>query len=201
MRFLPVDGVTNESWVADWARSADGRAAITGRRARNLNPIVLADGNERRIVPAWWWLWGDGTGGPLPYSAFNSREDRLLHSWLAPLQRRAILPATWYVEKGVRFELPRAEPFGAEPFGIAAITLTVVLEGGERLVTYSMVTRSAVGAAAEASDRMPLVLPRSEHDAWLDPRRSGDAALVARVRAASEGVSHAFAVAPLNRAA
>jgi len=127
------------------------------------------------------------------YAAFNSRDDKLMRSWKNQFQQRALLPASWYVEKKGRFVLP-----GGEQFGIAAVTSTVKLDDGSELVTYSMVTRDAP-AGSEAADywpRMPLVLPRDMHDTWLDPGRAGDEALVAEVQHASDEISRALTTGP-----
>ncbi|WP_245907290.1 hypothetical protein [Leucobacter massiliensis] len=76
----PLDQRENERAIAEWARELGGRAAITGAKSRNLNPIIRADaGGERRLEFAWWWIWLDGSG-PVKFSAFNSRDDKLLRS-------------------------------------------------------------------------------------------------------------------------
>lgn len=183
-----MDTKEGRATISRWMAERNGKAAITGRNARNLNPIIRADSSGNRSLDlAWWWIWRDGSG-PVKYSAFNSRDDKLLRSWAGPFQQRAILPATWYVEKGVRFSLPEDELFG-----IAALTSTVTSSlTGDTLVSYSMVTRDARGEAADTWDRMPLVLPRDMHDEWLDPERSGDAALVSEVQLASEQISEAM---------
>ncbi|MBK0418189.1 SOS response-associated peptidase family protein [Leucobacter sp. CSA1] len=185
-----------------WVAEHDGVARITGRKARNLNPVIVpraeyaspapaappATGTHRvprELVLGWWWLHVGGE--PAAYSAFNSRDDQLLRSWRQAFQRRAILPATWYVEKGRTFELP-----GGAPFGIAAITAVSPQPDGSELLSYSMVTRDAVGEARSAHPRMPLVLPREFHDDWLDPARPGDADLVAEVVLASAGLARAM---------
>lgn len=181
----PMDTRESRAVIDGWMAARSGKAAITGRNARNLNPIIraAADG-ERSIDLAWWWIWLDGTG-PVKFSAFNSRDDKLTRSWRGPFQYRALLPATWYVEKGVRFGLP-----DASAFGIAALTSTVVNEQtGEQLTTYSMVTRTAVGEPADTWHRMPLVLPHEMHDVWLDSARSGDESLVAEAQHASVEIS------------
>lgn len=184
----PMDTATGRATIDRWIAERHGKAAITGRKALNLNPVIRANmSGERSIDLAWWWIWRDGSG-PVKYSAFNSRDDKLLRSWSGPFQHRAILPANWYVEKGVRFSLP-----DDELFGIAALTSTVTNAAtGEELVTYSMVTRNAVGAAADTWDRMPLVLPREMHDEWLSPARKGEQSLVAEAQFASQGISEAL---------
>lgn len=181
--FVAVDDAAHSERLGQWAAACGGTAQLTRRKARNLNPVVHESGGERRVELAWWWLWLNGA--PAPFSAFNSRDDALLRSWRIPFQRRAILPATWYREQGFRFDL------GGEPFGIAAITSAVPQESGEDLVTYSMVTRSGVGAAASVLSsrgeaRMPLILPESLHEEWLASDRIGDRSLVERAVSASE---------------
>lgn len=186
----PMSEPANEALLADWALQRDGAAKITGKNARNLNPLIHSFGGERELELAWWWIWLDGSG-PVRFSAFNSRDDKLMRSWRRSFQHRAILPATWYVEKGRTFELP-----DGELFGLAAVTSTVTRDDtGEQLLTYSMVTRQAVGEAATVHDRMPLALPRELHDEWLDPERAGDAALVDEVRLASDEISRAMRIA------
>lgn len=177
----PLDSAESAQLLAEWAGAGGGRARITGRIARNLNPLIHAPEGRRELTLAWWWLHVGGR--PAEFSAFNSRDDRLLRSWRAPFQRRALLPASWYVEKGQTFGLP-----GGEVFGIAAITSTFADPEGGQLVSYSMVTRAAVAAAAEVHPRMPLILPSEMHDAWLDPARAGDAELVAEAQLASEAI-------------
>ncbi|MGJ0202747.1 SOS response-associated peptidase [Leucobacter sp. gxy201] len=176
---------TSQTLLSEWMEQRKGSAKITGRNALNLNPIIRAGGGGREILLAWWWLWLDSSG-PAKFSAFNSRDDRLLRSWKRPFQHRALLPATWYVEKKGRFHLP-----DDEVFGIAALTSTITRDDGSELVTYSMVTRDAPpgSEAAEYWGRMPLVLPRDMHDEWLDTERPGDAELVAQVQHASEEIS------------
>ncbi len=184
----PMSEQGSLSLLDEWMQQRGGGAKITGKNALNLNPIIRASEGGRELLLAWWWLWLDGSG-PVKFSAFNSRDDRLLRSWKRPFQHRALLPATWYIEKKGRFTLP-----GEEIFGIAAVTSTVTRDDGSELVSYSMVTRDAPAGseAAEYWGRMPLVLPREMHDEWLDPERPGDAELVAEVQHASEEISRAM---------
>ncbi|MBC9954023.1 hypothetical protein ICM05_05095 [Leucobacter sp. cx-42] len=135
--FVPLDGQAETLELAGWWESQQGNAKITGRNARNLNPIILAAGDagvaaagsaagtaagaaagpaafDRELRFAWWWIWKNSTG-PVKFSAFNSRSDRLLQSWSSEFQHRAIIPASWYVEKGVRFEHPTGGAPSASP--------------------------------------------------------------------------------------
>lgn len=191
VRFRPIAPLDEErarELLSGWHREQRGRARITGRLARNLNPVVVAPAGRRELRLGWWWL--HSGGAPAEYSAFNSRDDRLLRSWREPFQQRALLPASWYTEKGRRFSLP-----DGEHFGIAAITTPVRQPDGAELLSYSMVTRAAVGEAAAAHHRMPLVLPAEFHDEWLDAARPGDAEIVSRAILASNAISGEFAIA------
>lgn len=187
---LPFTTFSDQASLArlnQWVRERGGRAAITGRNALNLNPIIREIDGERTLDLAWWWIWYDNSG-PVKFSAFNSRDDKLLRSWKRPFQHRALLPASWYVEKKQRFELPTGEPFG-----IAAITSTITRDDGSLLTTYSMVTRDAPAGseAANVWHRMPLILPQDMHDEWLSDR-PGDESLVAEIQHASHGISEAM---------
>lgn len=183
----PMDERGSQPLLDEWMRERSGSAKITGKNALNLNPIIRADGGVRSLDLAWWWLWLDASG-PVKFSAFNSRDDKLMRSWRKPFQHRALLPATWYIEKGKRFTLP-----DGGVFGIAAVTNTITMDDSTKLLTYSMVTRDAVGEAADTWPRMPLVLPVELHDEWLSDRQ-GDADLVAEAQHASTEISEAMTV-------
>ena len=64
------------------------------------------------------------------------------------------------------------------------------------LVTATVLTTEAVGPLAQVHDRMPLVLPPSAWDAWLDPdagsrRRGGGRAARPAVAGAGRGAGDA----------
>ena len=75
---------------------------------------------------------------------------------------------------------------------MAAVTAPGRLPTGDAVASYALVTRDAVGGAADVHDRMPLVLPRDFHDEWLAPDRAGDAELVATALRLSEEISREF---------
>ncbi|QIM18270.1 SOS response-associated peptidase [Leucobacter coleopterorum] len=175
----PMHEPESRELIAQWARENHSKASITGRHARNLNPLIHEGYGERTVELGWWWLHIGSE--PAPFSAFNSRDDNLLAKWRDPLQRRAILPAHWYIEKGRTFAMP-----DDELFGIAAIVTPVSQPDGKKLMTYSMVTRASLARAADVHPRMPLLLPREAHDTWLDPARPGDRSLVTEAVRASD---------------
>lgn len=193
VRFVEIateDRARSREILSTWAQAQGGHARITGRHARNLNPLIHEGAGERRLDLGWWWL--HVAGEPAPYSAFNARDDKLLTSWREPFQRRALLPATWYTEKGRDFGLD-----DGEMFGIAAIVTPVAQAPGDGpLYSYAMVTRAAVAEANAVHHRMPLVLPREMHDEWLAPARRGDESLVQRALEASEPLSRQLQILP-----
>ncbi len=185
----PLDEREVAEDLARWAAEHRNTARITGKRARNVNPLIRDTGSGRELHYGWWWLWVGGA--PAKFSAFNSRDDALTRRWRGAFQTRALLPATWYIEKKQHFALE-----DGALFGIAAITTEADDADGSPLTSYSMVTRHGVGDAEHVlSDRgearMPLILPREFHDTWLDPERAGDAALIADAVAASEEICRA----------
>lgn len=175
--------------VRDWSRMYRGRARITGRNALNLNPLIRVEDGARQLDFGWWSLWINGILPP-KLSTFNARDDKLTTStfWREPfVAQRALLPATWYVEKKKTFELD------GQLLGIAAI-YQVGTTVDEPPISYSMVTRDAVSEAATANNRMPLILPAEFHDDWLDPQTVGDEELVKAAVAASEEISESVRI-------
>ena len=58
-----------------------------------------------------------------------------------------------------------------EPFGMAGLWESWRdPESGEPLESCCIVTTAARGVAAPVHDRMPVIVPRDRHAAWLDPR-------------------------------
>lgn len=179
----PLNERVNANQVSQWMDQHRHTAQITGKNKHNLNPLIRQEAGQRQLEFAWWWLHLGGK--PAEFSAFNSRDDKLVSRWKKGFQQRALLPATWYLEKGATFALE-----DNTVFGIAAITTTVNYEDGTSLTTYSMVTRDAVAHARDVHPRMPLILPRQFHDTWLGTERPGDQVLVTETVMASEELSH-----------
>lgn len=185
-----MDEQENRLLLEQWIEQCHGTAKITGKEAVNLNPLITADNSGRRELHlAWWWI--HVGGAPAKFSAFNARDDKLLSSrvWKGPFrEHRALAPATWYIEKGEKFALP-----SGETVGIASIA-TTAHRGDDELLTYALVTRDAVAAAATVHPRMPLVLPSELHDDWLDPELAGDGDLLAEALSASEQLCRSMVI-------
>lgn len=152
-----------------------------------FSPLITTAGMEL----AWWWLW---TGGaPTKQMAFNARAEQLTDSrlWREPFRaHRVLIPVSYYFEManvpGVtgryQFSIPR-RPL----FAIAGIASPIGLDGYPRL-SFAMVTRPPTPEAGEVHDRMPLLLPPSFYDDWLDPANAGDDALRVAALAASDEI-------------
>lgn len=188
--YEPLFQPESQQLLEQWMDQRSGTAKITGRKVRNLNPLITAPEGKRQLDLAWWWLHLGNE--PAQFSAFNARDDKLLHSrvWKKPFaQHRGLAPAHWYIEKGQRFELP-----DAQGFAIATIVATSHQPEGD-LLSYALVTRDAVAEAATVHPRMPLLLPEELHDDWLDPQLEGDEELLAEALAASEHLSQQVRIA------
>jgi putative SOS response-associated peptidase YedK len=185
-----------EGWLEEFR---DEPAKPTGVHRCNLNPLIRErdkEGERRRTVDlAWWKLWIRGE--PAKFPAINARVEGLVGSgaWSGPLKsRRALVPATEYHEKGHRFALPD-EPKGL--FAFAGLWNVTKTPDEEWMVSYTIVTQPASPHIAAIHDRMPLILPRTLYDEWLDPTRVGDQELLDEAVAASRPLGERLDVSQL----
>lgn len=139
----------------------------TGKNRRNLNPIVREAENGMSVEQAWWgYLVG---GEPAKFPSINTRSERLQQR-PGGLAGRALVPATSWLEMQkpsrtwYRFGLENLEVFS-----MAAVTQRGVPTGGEPITCYSIVMRQARDDLAELHDRMPMLIPTSFAEDWLDP--------------------------------
>ncbi len=96
-------------------------------------------------------------------------------------RRRCLVPADGYYEwyapaqpEGARGK-PRKQPYFIHRADGADLAMAGLFEfwrpdpGAEWLVTVSVLTTAAVGPLAAIHDRMPVIVAREAHAAWLDP--------------------------------
>ena len=154
------------------------------------------------LIPFWW------KDAKLPTKTFNARSEEaaVKPMWRGPAAKaRCLVPAVgWYEWK----EVERVNPTTGEitkakqPYFIHRQDGQLIAFAGlmsRRTVddssefTCSILTRDAVGPAAEVHTRMPIVLPKETEGAWLDSGLTDAAAAIAfaREQAITEFVYHA----------
>jgi putative SOS response-associated peptidase YedK len=128
-------------------------------------------------------------------------------------KRRVILPADgyyeWYAtEEQTKAGKPKKQPFFIRPRdgGILAMAgLYELWRDPERAAddplrwkwTCTVITTDATDDLGRIHDRMPLMLPRSAYDAWLDPAPRPAAELLGLLVPAAPGTLEAFPVSTL----
>jgi len=65
-------------------------------------------------------------------------------------------------------KLPHRFHLGGRPFGLAGLWSIWRDEDEQKVSSFTILTRPAVGVTASIHDRMPILLPRRSYGAWLD---------------------------------
>lgn len=115
---------------------------------------------------------------------FNARAESLQEksAFRAPFQkRRCLLPASGYFEwrKIGAGPKPVRQPYYITPADGSVLAFAGVWEfwrsaTGEPVLSTTIITTEAVGAVTEIHDRMPLILPAADWDAWLSLELTGN---------------------------
>ena len=142
------------------------------------------------LIPGWW------KEAKPPRTTHNARSEEAAAKpmWKGPLSKsRCVIPAVgWYEWKAVEradpetgeilkakqphfFHLPEAQLFAFA--GLMAMWKPANDEKWQ--ASCAILTRDAVGPAAEVHDRMPVVLSKDAQDAWLDATRTDGAQAMA----------------------
>ena len=146
------------------------------------------------LVPFWW------KEAKPPRNTFNARSEEaaVKPMWRHPAAKaRCLVPAVgWYEWK----EVERIDPLTGEvtrfkqPYFIQSrdksllafaglmSRRTVEGTGGTAEFTCAILTRDATGPAADIHTRMPIVLSRDAHSAWLDPELADPARAIELAR-------------------
>jgi putative SOS response-associated peptidase YedK len=150
--------------VPSWSKDASGGARMINARVESAaqKPAFRRALKARRcILPAdGWYEWQRG-------SPTNSRQHKQPYYTHYTDGSSIALAGLWEYWK------PKDDPDGQD--------LTAQYPDG--LVTACVLTTDAVGPLAQVHDRMPLVLPPSAWEAWLDPDRGPDDEAVAALLA------------------
>jgi putative SOS response-associated peptidase YedK len=127
-------------------------------------PLLIGAAGQRRLIPAAFGLAAPG-GGLL----LNARQETVARkaSFRAPLQDgRAAVPCDGFFEWEGPPSARRPSWFhaaGQAPFLLAALST----EGAGGTRAFCILTTEAVAPVARLHDRMPVVLPPEQVDAWL----------------------------------
>jgi len=128
-------------------------------------------------------------------------------------KRRAILPADGYYEWYVTDQLtkagkPKKQPLFIRPKGGGMLAMAGLYElwrdqtkadddPTRWLWTATVITTTAEDELGRIHDRMPLMLPRTAYDAWLDPAPRPTEELLGLLEPAAPGRLEAFPVSTL----
>jgi putative SOS response-associated peptidase YedK len=132
------------------------------------------------FIPGWW------KQAQPPRLTINARSEEAPDKpmWRAAFRgTRCLVPAVGWYEWRTESHIDTAtgeirelrQPHfihldGLEPFAFAGLWSSWRAEdGAEPLLTFSILTRAASPGLAALHDRMPVVLPASTYDSWLDP--------------------------------
>jgi putative SOS response-associated peptidase YedK len=168
-------------------------------------PIVVqgAAGRELRLA-RWWfipWFWKKPLK-ELP-TAFNARAEDLASKafWKEAFREsRCLVPATGWREfrpssahvpsevEGLRARAKTAkQPYHfhlqGELFAFAGLWSSWQSPEGEAIDSFAIVTTEASAMAKSVHTRMPVVLPKTSYDAWLDPQHDPAAVLAEAIAA------------------
>ena len=172
---LRVDLVNDDLPAPSYNIAPTETAAIVLDSAKTEPPT-------RRLEPARWGLvpaWAKDVG--IGARAFNARSEELEDKPMfrtALAKRRAIVPATGYYEwKTVDGQ---KTPHYIHPADDAPLFLAGLYEWWKNpekadddpdrwLLSFTILTRDAVGRLGSIHDRMPLFVDADHADAWLDP--------------------------------
>jgi putative SOS response-associated peptidase YedK len=135
-------------------------------------PLAAAFTSATSLIPGWW----KKTAKEAP-STFNARAETVEQKPMfrsAFKRTRCIVPASGYYEW-------RAAEGGKQPYFISAAKGEVLSiaglwdqwkdpETGESVLSYTLIVTAANDFTRRIHDRMPVLLGRQDHDAWLTGR-------------------------------
>ena len=207
----PEEAAIERFWKLSKAQRDNPLGARFNVSPASIVPMLrLGETGGLELVGARWGLiafwWKDAKPPRLTFNA-RSEEAATKPMWRHPAAKaRCLVPAVgWYEWKEVEHvdpstgEVKKAKQpyFIHRPDGqliaFAGLMSRRTGEDGKSEFTCSILTRDAVGAAAEVHTRMPIALPNDAEGAWLDPTLTDavQAIELARSRATAEFVYHA----------
>jgi putative SOS response-associated peptidase YedK len=166
-------------------------------RPTNTVPIIRIQEGQRLALPARWGLipsWAKDD--KIAQHTFNARSETIAEkpSFRAAFKRRrCIVPMSAFFEwqsipgQKKKQKLRFASPDG-NPLAIAGLWEHWKRpETGESVETYTVITTTANNFMAPIHDRMPVILGRSDWEAWLDPDMANPLLLESMLRPCPDG--------------
>lgn len=155
-------------------------------------PIAVVralDGKRRELVQMRWglipsWSKGADTG----YSLINARAETVAEkpSFRSAWQyRRCLIPSEGFYEwqslaGGKQPYFIRLQD--RQPFAMAGLWEAWLNPVGERIESCTIIVTNANALVARIHERMPVILPQSDWEAWLDHRRREASSLLSLLR-------------------
>ena len=195
--------------LADYfgAEPADGLEPVPSHNVAPTNEVysILVSEGMRRLVTLRWGLippWADDTR--IGNRMINARMETVADSkaYRRPFRaRRCIVAADgfyeWVAVPGERHRQPMyIQRTDGEPLAFAGIWERRERPGEELLRSTTIITGPANERIAEVHDRMPMILPPSAWEQWLDPSFDDVGALQGLLTPAP---SQLFTVHPVSR--
>lgn len=176
--------------IEDFGETFDEKPRELGRRGfvprYNIAPTqqvpVVTNEQLRRLRMARWGLLPSWVQDPKTFSVLlNARAETAAQKPSfrdAFRQRRCLLPASGFYEwqKVDRRKVPHfIRLAGQDLFAFAGLWEEwVSKDDGQVLTSCAILTTSANELMGRLHDRMPVILPESRYDAWLDPQPRAD---------------------------
>ena len=178
-----VDDAVTEALGPDFNMAPTKRAYVVTRSESSEDPTRTLAIARWGLVPSWA---KDPSIGPRLINARCETVAEKPSFRSAFARRRCLVPAEGYYEW-------RGEPGTKQPFFLSAaegglLAMAGIFEWwldrgrapddpGARWLTFAILTREAVGPAAQIHDRMPVMVQSVHRDAWLDPAFDASRAL------------------------
>ena len=171
-------------------------------------PVVLDD-DDRRLEMMHWGLipsWADDPS--IGSRMINARAETVAEkpSFRSAFKRRRCLVVADGFYEWKKFDGGKQPHYlrlkDSGPFGFAGLWESWSMEGGEEIISCTIITTEPNEVAAEVHNRMPVILPPDVYDAWLDPGNDDREELLAMLAPYAAEEMEAYAVSrSVNRPA
>lgn len=158
---------------------AEGSAILTQGEIRptNIVPVIACSkSGNRTVFPMKWGFNIPIEHKTVPKLVVNARSETAAHkhSFADPwASHRCIVPASWYFE-WEHYTNPAGrscvgDKYSIQPKGSSVTWLCGLYRIEDGLPRFVILTMAPVPELAKIHDRMPLMLPKEQTDAWIDP--------------------------------